>query len=570
MAIKMIIGTIGGLGLFLFGMDMIADALNKAAGRKLKNFLSALTKNSFIAVLVGTMVTVLIQSSSATTVIVIGFVNAGLLTLKQAIGVIFGANIGTTITAWIVSAIGIEGFNIEYIALPAIGIGFVIRILVKNQKIKDAGNFLLGLGILFVGIVFMEEAFSGLKENKTIQDFLIMLGENPLLGALAGMLVTAVIQSSSAFITIIQIMALKEVFGTDWDLVLRITIPFILGSNIGTTITAQLAAIRTNRNSRRAAMSHTLFNIIGVAYILPLTVLGWYPAFVKWVTPFPLTQSTIMVYMAVSHSIFNIVNTIVFLPLVGLLEYIVMKIIPLKKEEMLQMPVVLEEHLLSTPLLAIEQVRREILRMVKTCREAVNNACDGLMNGDAKKFDTARKNEKLTDDFQYEITIYLAKLTSKELDKELSLGTPVLLHTVNDLERIGDHAVNIVEIAERKISNKILFSNGAEIEVSHLRIEVNQMFEHILKAFENNDPEAAKLSLVNENNLNRMQRDFRRNHVQRMNQKVCTAESGLIFIDLVDNMEKVGDHLTNIAQSIIGGLQWGQGDEEQSEQSVTV
>ncbi len=570
MALKMIIGTIGGLGLFLFGMDMIADALNKAAGRKLKNFLSALTKNSFIAVLVGTMVTVLIQSSSATTVIVIGFVNAGLLTLKQAIGVIFGANIGTTITAWIVSAIGIEGFNIEYIALPAIGIGFVVRILVKNQKIKDAGNFLLGLGILFVGIVFMEEAFSGLKENKTIQDFLIMLGENPLLGALAGMLLTAAIQSSSALITIIQIMALKEVFGTDWDLVLRITIPFILGSNIGTTITAQLAAIRTNRNSRRAAMSHTLFNIIGVAYILPLTVLGWYPAFVKWVTPFPLTQSTIMVYMAVSHSIFNIVNTIVFLPLVGLLEYIVMKIIPLKKEEMLQMPVVLEEHLLSTPLLAIEQVRREILRMVKTCREAVNIACDGLMNGDAKKFEAARKNEKLTDDFQYEITIYLAKLTSKELDKELSLGTPVLLHTVNDLERIGDHAVNIVEIAERKISNKILFSNGAEIEASHMRSEVNQMFEHILKAFEHNDPEAAKLSLVNENNLNRMQRDFRRNHVQRMNQKVCTAESGLIYIDLVDNIEKIGDHLTNIAQSIIGGLQWGQGDEEQNEQSVTV
>jgi phosphate:Na+ symporter len=269
-----------------------------------------------------------------------------------------------------------------------------------------------------------------------------------------------------------------------------------------------------------------------------------------------------MAYMAVSHSIFNIVNTIVFLPLIGFLEYIVMKIIPIKKEEMLQMPVVLEEHLLSTPLLALEQVRREILRMAKTSREAINNAVDGLMNGNIKKFEIARRNEKLTDDFQYEITTYLAKLSSKELDKELSLGTPVLLHTINDLERIGDHAVNIVEIAERKVSSRLTFSNGAQIEASNLRSEVNQMFEHLLNAFEHNDPKIAKLTLVNEQNLNKMQRDFRRNHVQRMSEKVCSAESGLIFIDLVDNMEKVGDHLTNIAQSIIWGLQWREDDEE--------
>ena len=554
----MIFGTIGGLGLFLFGMDIIADALNRTAGRKLKNFLGALTKNSIIAVLVGTFVTCLIQSSSATTVMVIGFVNAGLLTLRQSLGVILGANIGTTITAWIVSTIGIEGFKIEYFAMPAIGLGFALRIAAKNQKLRETGNFLLGFGVLFIGITFMETAFAPLKDNEGVRNVLISIGQNPILGCLAGLIVTMIIQSSSAFIAIIQVMAFKGVFGAEWDLVLRVTIPFILGSNIGTTITAQIAAIRTNRNSKRAAWGHTIFNVIGTAYVLPLTALGWYESLVKWITPAELTQTTIMVHMAVAHTIFNVVNTIVVLPFISLLELIVLKLIPIKKEELLQMPVVLEEHLLSTPVLALEQVRREIVRMTLTSKHAINSAVEGLMSGDKRKLELARKNERVTDDFQYEITTYLTKLASKELSVELSMEMPVLLHTINDLERIGDHAVNIVEIAERKSQNNLHFSTTADGESKEMIKEVNQMFDHICIALEKKDAETARLSLINEDNLNRMQHDFRHNHVSRMSGGNCSAEAGLIFIDFVDNMEKVGDHLTNIAQSVMGGLQWSE------------
>ena len=550
----MIFGTIGGLGLFLFGMQLLSEGLKKAAGQKIRKLLSSLTKHRVVAMLVGALTTCLIQSSSATTVMTVGFVNASLLTLKQALCVVLGANIGTTFTAWLVS--GLAVFKITSYSLPAIGIGFLMQMLGRSQRTRNLGSVLLGFGILFTGIDFMKKGFSPLQDSQQVQQALIWLGQNPILAILAGTVATMLLQSSSATIAMIQILAFNGAFGGDWSVALRIAIPFMLGDNIGTTITAQIAAIRTSTAARRTAHGHTLFNVIGVLYMLPLVWSGWFGNIVEWITPFKLSQSTIMVHIAVAHSTFNVFNTLVFLPLIGWLEAIVVKITPAKAEDAITEPVVLERHLLNTPEIAIDQVKREIVRMAKVAKEAVNQAIEGLDEDDRSKLELTQKTEDTVDNFQYEITSYLAALSRKELSDELSVKLPVLFHTVNDLERVSDHAVNIAEIAERKIDQKISFTNSAQTEATQLKNEVNQMFDYITVALENNDIESAKSALVNEEHLNKMQMDFRRSHVQRMTEGICSPQTGLIFIDLVDNVEKIGDHLTNIAQAVIGGLQW--------------
>jgi len=540
--------------MFLFGMGLMSDSLKKVAGQKIRKLLTALTKRRIIAVLVGALTTCLIQSSSATTVMTVGFVNAGLLTLKQALCVVLGANIGTTFTAWLVS--GLAVFKITSYSLPAIGVGFLMQMLGRTQKIRNVGSVALGFGILFTGIDFMKQGFSPLQDSQQVQQALIWLGRNPILAILAGTLITMLLQSSSATIAMIQILALNGAFGGDWPTVLRIVIPFILGDNIGTTITAEVAAVRTSVAARRTARGHTLFNAIGVLYMLPLVWTGLFGDIVEWITPFKLTQNTIMVHIAVAHSTFNVFNTFVFLPLISWLEAMVVTLVPAKPQDIIAKPIILEEHLLNTPEIAADQARREIVRMAKVAKEAVNQAVEGLDENDGKKLKLTRKTEDAIDNFQYEITSYLAVLSRKEISDELSVELPVLLHTVNDLERVGDHAVNIVEIAERKIDQKLSFSNSAQTEAVQLKKEVNEMFDYISTALENNDIQAAKSALINEDNLNRMQLDFRRSHVQRMTEGVCSPEAGLIFIDMVDNMEKIGDHLTNIAQAVIGGLQW--------------
>jgi len=549
-----IFGTVGGLGLFLFGMEILSEGLKKIAGHRARKILSSLTKHKIVAVAMGAGVTCLIQSSSATSVMTIGFVNASLLTLKQALCVVLGANIGTTLTAWLVS--GFAAFKITTYSMPAVGIGLALRMLAKSEQKRNLGQILLGFGILFVGIGFMKDAFAPLEESQRAQELLIWLGHNPILAVLAGTCITMLLQSSSASIMMIQILAFNGAFGTDWHAALNVALPFVLGDNIGTTITAQIASLQSSVAGRRTAWGHTLFNVIGTLYMLPIIWLGIFGAIVVWMTPFALSQKTIMVHIAVAHTSFNLFNTILFLPLIDWLERVVCRIVPARAEETIAQPVLLERHLLDTPEIAIDQARREIVRMTHSARKAVNQAFDGLVNDDQKKLKIARNTEDAIDDFQLEITSYLATLSRKELSDQLSVEIPVLLHTVNDLERIGDHAVNIVEIAERKIEQKILFSQSAHEEAASLKKEVNQMFEYIYTALDENQFDKAERALENEENLNRMQVDFRRSHVARMTSGRCSAEAGIIFIDLVDNMEKIGDHLTNIAQSVVGGLHW--------------
>jgi phosphate:Na+ symporter len=551
----MIFYTFGGLGLFLYGMGLMSEGLKKAAGQKLRKLLESMTGNPVMGLTMGFVVTGIIQSSSATTVMLIGLVNAGLMTLRQAIPVIFGANIGTTVTAWIVSLTGLN-LDINNFALPMIGVGFLMDLLGKSRQVKSSGQILLGFGLLFLGIDFMKEAFTGLEQNQAVQAWLGGFGTRPIMALLAGMAITFVIQSSSASIAIIQILATSGVFGHDWMNVLNAAIPFVLGANIGTTITAQLAAIRTNVSSRRTAWAHSMFNVIGTLYFMPLVYIGWYSKFVVSVSHWELNQETVAATIAVGHTMFNLINSLAFLPFYRVLEKIVTKMIRPRAGELVDRSVVLEVHLLDTPVLALGQARREILHMTKEARESLVSAMEAIMNNDRKKIDLTRKLEELVDDYQLQITSYLVALSQRELSEEVSVELPVLLHMVNDLERVGDHAVNLVEIAERKMDHKVVFSDDAKAEAEELFKEAFGMFDHVMSALEGNNIQAAHHALVNENQLNKMQVKFRRNHVRRMADRLCSAEVGVIFIDIVDNVEKIGDHLTNIAESVIGGIQW--------------
>lgn len=554
--IEMMLGIIGGLGLFLFGMTLMSDAMKAVAGGRLKQLLTALTRHRIVAVVLGAVATMLVQSSSATTVMTVGFVNAGLLSLRQALCVVLGANVGTTITAWLVSIFGFGSFKITAYALPIVGIGFFLNVLARSQRSKQVGMILLGFGLLFIGVDFMQLTFSPLKDSAQAQEILIRLSNNPLLAVLAGTVLTILMQSSSASIMVIQVLALQGAFGTDWPIALNLVLPFVLGDNIGTTITAQLAASRASRNAKRAAMGHTIFNVIGVMYILPLVWTGVFGRFVSWLTPWELTHRTIMAEMAAANTIIKVVNTALFIPLIGALEAIVIRMIPMRPEEAEEKPAVLEEHLLQTPVIAFEQVSLEIRRMAKIARKAARKAISSLMDGDTKSQKTVFKREQQTDEFQYEITAYLSQLALRALPQELSNKIPVLLHTVNDLERIGDLAVNIVEVAQRKTSRKLKFKEPALKEIRQLEVLLLTMFGHVLDALENGSSADAARAMDVEEELNRMQVSLRKGYARQIGSNACSPEVGLVLIDFVDNAEKIGDHLANIAQSVMVGLQW--------------
>jgi phosphate:Na+ symporter len=552
-------GTIGGLALFLYGMGLLSDALKTAAGDRLRTLLAKVTKWRIVALLIGAGVTSLIQSSSAMTVMVVGLINAGLLTLKQAISVILGANIGTTITGWLVAAVtGLEAFKISLYALPLIALGFAVHVFCRRPKLKTYGKIMLGFGLLLLGLHVMKEAFGVLSDerNSPVAQVLQAIGDRPILAVLAGAFFTMMIQSSSASIAIVIVLAANGAFGTEWHNAFRIAIPFVLGDNIGTTITAQLAALRTNISGKRAALAHTLFNVVGVVVVLPLVYGGLYAWFVEFICPVSLTALTIGVHIAIAHSAFNIVAAFVVLPFVGLLEKAVLLILPTRRADLERQPVTLERHLLNTPPLAIEQAKREIVRMARTAKEALDNAVAGLCSDDWSRLSKVSDLEDAVDDFQTEITRYLVELSQRQLEPSMANELPVLLHMVNDIERVSDHATNIVEIAQRKIEQRQSFSNAAEQEVARLRVEVSHMFDNVLLAVEMEDTAAAEKALRHEEAINEMQVNFSHGHAERVTQGTCDVLTGLVFIDFINNMEKIGDHLTNVAQGVVGGLQW--------------
>ena len=553
---KVIFTTFGGLGLFLIGMGMMSDGLKEVAGKKLKKILESMTKQPLVGFLMGMFVTGLIQSSSATTVMVIGLVNAGLLTLRQSICVIFGTNVGTTITAWIVSSTQFEGFKITEYVLPAVMIGFLFQVLGKTRKKKSTGKIIVGFAILFIGLGFMKDAFGGLSESPQVVEWLTGMGGKPILAMVAGLLITMVIQSSSASIAIFQMMAISGAFGSDWVRVLNVAIPFMLGSDIGTTITAQIASFQTNVPARRAAWAHTLFNVFGVALVFPVFYLGLFTKAVIAISWWNIGPTTILSTIAVANTLFKLFCSVIFLPLTRQFEMLVKLIVHQNKNEISIRPVVLEIKLLDTPAIALQQCKREIVLMASKAKDALHFAVEGLIEGNRRKIQRTRRIEDIIDDFQLEITSYLVAMSKRQLDDEVSMELPVLLHMVNDIERVGDLSVNIAEIAERKIEIGFAFSEAAEKEARTIIEEGFKMFDYIVASLDKEDIRDAHSAMISENKLNSMQVEFRRSHVQRMTLGECSAEVGVIFIDFVDNVEKIGDHLTNVAQSVIGGMKW--------------
>ena len=554
MTAEVIFSLIGGLGLFFLGMRTVSESLKKVAGDRLKNALDILTRRPILGLLVGTAITCLVQSSSATTVMTVGFVNAGLLTLRQAISIVLGANIGTTFTAWLISFFAL--FKITNYALPAIGVGFMIQTFGRTGSAKRWGQFILGFGLLFSGLGFMKDAFSPLKESAALKDFLLNFGSRPLYGILIGMCITMILQSSSATIAILQIMAFSGLID------LGTAIPIILGDNIGTTITAQLASIGTSTASRRAARAHALLNIIGVSYMFIPVYTGLYARLIDWMIPGPVTSENIMVHIALAHSTFNIINSFfVFLPLIGLLERITVKLTRMKPGEIQMQPMYLEKHLLDSPPVALRQSVLEIVRMMQISRDALSSAIQEFLTGD-RSLSTGqlsakiREREDAVDNLQKEITQYLVELSQRSLDKSDAESIPVLLHSVNDVERVSDHAINILEIAERKIEQKLAFSEVAMQAAREITGSVTDMFDQTIGALKNRDTSLARAVLEYEARLNRMQIDMKEEHILRMNRGDCDLLAGIVFTDFVNNMEKVGDHLTNIAQGVLRRLRW--------------
>jgi len=539
---------IGGLGFFFFGMQIMSEGLKKIAGERLKSILHVVTKLPIIGILAGALITCLIQSSSATSVMVVGFVNASLLTLKQAIAVIMGANIGTTFTAWLVSSMSV--FKITHYALPLVGIGFALNALGRNKNAKFWGQVIMGFGILFIGLGFMKDAFEPLKESQYVKDIFVSFSQNPLLGVLVGIIFTVLLQSSSATIAIIQVLAFNGLIS------FPAAIPLILGDNIGTTITAQLAAMGANINARRTAMSHTIFNVLGVGYMLIFVYNGWYIKLIDFIIPGAITSKNIMFHIAVSHSLFNITNTLVFLPLIGILERTCVWLIPKKKGAIEPGPQYLEKHLLNTPTIAIEQARKETVRMLGIASESVSSAVKGFFKNDMNALKPVPEMEQAVDDLQSSITQYLVEISQKDLTQVESEELPVMIHSVNDVERIGDHSENIVELVERKLEKKLPFTDNAIKELTLMWNELHSMMIETAIALEKDDFKIAEKVLVREERINKFQTELKKSHVDRLGEGSCNLKSGIVFIDLVDNLEKIGDHLSNIAQGVLEGMRW--------------
>lgn len=553
---QLLFGLLGGLGLFLFGMKIMSEGLQKIAGERMRQILGALTNNRIVGTLVGIAVTAIIQSSSATTVMVVGFVNAGLMSLVQSIGVVMGANIGTTVTAQLIA------FKITKYALPAIGIGAGLKLFSKNRQYVYIGEIILGFGILFFGLSTMKQAFDPLKSSEEFRQLFLLVGDYKLLGVLIGALLTVIVQSSSATIGITLALATSGLISFEASVAL------ILGENIGTTITANLAAIGTNVAARRTAFAHFLFNFLGTAYILIL--LPVYMKFIASMTPgdadFVIqTQAQaqsfsaaigdkpyIARHIANTHTMFNIINVLIFLPFVGLLAKLSTLMIRGGDDAATLQVKFIDSRVLNTPPIAIGQARRETMRMAQIALEMVDATNQFLEDGDMKSISGLEKREELVDLLQREITDFVVQLSQSSISIQTSESIASIMHMVNDLERIGDHCENLWQLGIRKFEGKISFSEVGEGELLAISGKAREFLQFIIDAMESQDQSIGPQAIDFEDEIDDLERSLRMNHINRLNTGECAVQPGLVFIDILHNYEKIGDHTFNISEAILG------------------
>lgn len=553
---KTLFYLIGGLGIFLLGMRIMSEGLQKMARERIRRILAALTTNRIMGVLVGLGVTGIIQSSSATTVMLVSFVNAGLMNLTQAVSVIMGANIGTTVTAQIIA------FKITKYALPCIGVGMGIRLFSRWRRWTFLGEALVGFGLVFFGLHLMKEAFLPLRSDPRVLEALRAFSTWPVAAVLAGAVLTMIIQSSSATVGITLALATSGLISYP------AAVAMVLGENIGTTVTANIASVGTNLAARRTARAHFLFNCIGVTYILLL--FPWYHQFVDWVTPgnASLVVSTaqqasalgvgigeapyVARHIANAHTIFNVVNTLVFLPIMPLLVKISERISPARAGDEVERLVYLDTRTVDTPTIAMQQVHLETVRMANLAKEMYQDAVAYLLTEDEKRLAEVSKKEEVVDLLHKEITDFLVGVSQQSITRETSLQIRAIMRVVNNLEKIGDHAENIARLAQRKIDQRLPFSPMAIKHMEEISLVGERFIALVSDAFRDNDRNIAEETDRLETELDRMESEMRDDHINRLEEGVCQVDSGMVFIDLLSNFEKVGDHAYNIAEAVMG------------------
>lgn len=535
---------IGGLCLFLFGMNIMGQALERRAGSRLRTTLGKMTGKTMTGFLTGLVVTAVIQSSSATTVMVVGFVNSGLMTLKQAIGVIMGANIGTTVTAWLLSLGGISGDAVWVQLLkptsftPVLAlIGIIMYMFSKDSRKNDTGMILLGFATLMFGMDTMSGAVSGLREVPAFRQLFVAF-TNPLLGVLAGAALTAIIQSSSASVGILQALALSG------QVSYAAAIPIIMGQNIGTCVTALISSVGTSRNAKRAAIVHLSFNVIGT--VVWLTVFCIVRAVAA---PAILGESATMYGIAIAHTAFNVACTALLLPASGLLEKLAIRLVPDGKKK--DAEVTLDERLLATPPLALEQCSVVAEDMAYYASGALKKAIDCVMEFDPKAAQEVRESEDETDKYEDMLGTYLLKLGAEPLSDTASEEVTELLKLIGDFERIGDHAVNIIESAEELHNKQLEFSRSAKYELSVMTAAVGEVMDLAVKAFAENDAQAASCVEPLEQVVDDLKNELRTRHILRMKKSECSIEAGFVWSDLLTNLERVSDHCSNVALCVL-------------------
>lgn len=544
---SMLFQFIGGLGMFLYGMQMMATGLQKSAGDKMKHLLGVLTNNRFMGTLVGALITAIIQSSGATTVMVIGFVNAGLMNLFQAVGVIMGANVGTTITAWIVSAgqLG-DAFTVmkpSFYAPLMIGIGALLVMFSKREKKQNIGSICIALGLLFVGLDWMSGSIKPYTNAPIFSRAFALLGGNPILGILAGAVVTAVMQSSSASVGVLQTLAMNGVVTAN------AAVYICLGSNIGSCYTALLSSIGASKNSKRAAVINLLFNVFGVVIFGTI-------GFIVFKTNQALAASSIdSVKISLFHTVFNVINTIIMFPIANLLVKASCMIVKdndesseVNEDDSLEMH--LDDRIMKTPSFAIEAALKGINEMGKLALENVNlsvNAAIYLKDEDIKQ---AFDNEDKINEYEKNITKYLVKINNLSLNDTQHKTVKNLLYTINDLERIGDHAKNIAEFGETLKKDNIVFTDKVIEEIIRMTEQVNKSLDLAMEIRKSGCADDIQKVYRYENDVDRIEIDIREKYISRLLEKECNIESGVLFIDIIGNLERISDHALNIAQYV--------------------
>ena len=529
------IGIMGGLGLFLYGMNLMGEALEKAAGSKLKKIIELLTSNIFMGVIVGTIVTAIIQSSSATTVMVVGFVNAGIMTLPQAVGVIMGANIGTTVTAQLVS------IDINGLAPIALGIGIVLYLFTNKPKTKHLAEVLIGFGILFTGMDFMKEAVQPLSEYEGFTNALLTFGKYPILGLLLGFGITAIIQSSSASMGMLVVLASQGLIP------LNSALPILYGQNIGTCVTSLLSSIGASISARRAALIHLMFNVLGTIIFL-IFLNGIVVKAVVYMDPDNVARQ-----IANVHTIFNITSTLMLLPFNKIIIKLATKLAPDNNTEDDDTKVVkfIDDRMIETPSIALVNVEKETLRMGEKSRESLDSAMTGIFEKSEKDLSNTLKKEKVINELQKTILNYLLKLSKAPLNEESREVIDSLFNTVNDIERIGDHAENLAELGKSSIVNDVVFSDNARSELSDMYNKVLSTYTYSLESMRTSDVDLACKVIKMEEQVDIMEKTCRLNHMRRLNNNMCSIDNGIIYLEILTNLERVSDHAVNIAQQVI-------------------